>query len=646
MPQLSKDQVNTILNNAPYGTDKRRLLDKLVERGYDLEGVDSSQVRQNMNAQTAMQQAQGNQFEDRTGGEQRSFLGKTRDFLGSLVGGDKTAQAIGMARASKDVIGGAERNTADSFRILNKAIDKRKEAIATGNQAEVDRIDNIIRGLQTNLGTTADVTRDFTEALPTNREVIGSSARLAGTFAVPGLTKGLGGGVKGLAGAGAIEGGVQGAGIGIEQGQGNVAADALKGGALGAGAGAGVGAGLGAIGGGVMALRAGRQARKAELNTLLETGQLTDARLATQKLLPETTKEGTTKFVLQGKDKVAKEAIRQGLDDADVAVIKASSPTDKKVMNEMIDLAEKASTDKTVTKRPLDIAGDSIVKPIKIIAEKAKGLQQSLNTVANNLKNQAVDAVDDVVRTVDEQIADLGASIKEGKIDFANSDLEGLGANEKLVQNVYRRLTTARDAYDYHRLKQFIDSNVEFGKAGEGLTGNAQRLLKGWRKIVDNALDNQFPAYNEVNTKLSTIYNQLDEVADVFGKKFNALDEFANMRAGQVAGRILSNSPNRGGVLTSLKNLQETAKKFGYEVDEDVIKQVIFADTLEDIFGTQATKSLQGQSKRAIEGAIDKVTDPKSSLFKATVDTAGNLVDKARGVNKDNAIKAIRELLK
>lgn len=43
--RLTKQQVETILKNAPTGVDKTKLLDGLVQRGYELEGVDSSKVK-------------------------------------------------------------------------------------------------------------------------------------------------------------------------------------------------------------------------------------------------------------------------------------------------------------------------------------------------------------------------------------------------------------------------------------------------------------------------------------------------------------------------------------------------------------------------------------------------------------------------
>lgn len=46
--KLSQDQVKTILNNAPASADKKKILDGLINRGYELEGVDTAAAKQAM----------------------------------------------------------------------------------------------------------------------------------------------------------------------------------------------------------------------------------------------------------------------------------------------------------------------------------------------------------------------------------------------------------------------------------------------------------------------------------------------------------------------------------------------------------------------------------------------------------------------
>lgn len=49
---LTRDQVNSILNNAPDGLDKIKILDALILRGYNLEGVDNEKRRQELTFET------------------------------------------------------------------------------------------------------------------------------------------------------------------------------------------------------------------------------------------------------------------------------------------------------------------------------------------------------------------------------------------------------------------------------------------------------------------------------------------------------------------------------------------------------------------------------------------------------------------
>jgi hypothetical protein len=225
--------------------------------------------------------------------------------------------------------------------------------------------------------------------------------------------------------------------------------------------------------------------------------------------------------------------------------------------------------------------------------------------------------------------------------------MEDLGANEKIVKNVWRRIRNAKDAYDWHRVKKYIDSNVEFGKSGEGLTGQSEALLKGWRRQIDGALDSQFSQYNTTNTTISDIFGVLDSMSDVLGRKFKIGDEFANLRAGQVASRLLGNNATRGDIMNMLNAINKISSKYGIKSNQDIISQVVFADMLEDVFGTQATRGLQGQVQRAVrDGAVDtvqKIAD--KNIVGAAVELGKKGLETARGVNQENKIKAIKALL-
>lgn len=527
----------------------------------------------------------------------------------------------------------------------------------------------------------------------TNKQILGDAAGVAvdilgaGTLASKGAglvtkpTTFVRGAIQGLK-EGAIYGGAAGAGQGAaraaqENATGEeIAVKAVSGGAAGAVLGGAAGALLGGVAGGLN----GRAARKAELQTLIDSGDLSNKKLAEFDIAPykppvagddaaaiaddpvraalASGPEGTvpapapkvTSPTLQ-KDKTAVKAISQGFDEQDVAVIKTMTPKDKQKAIKMLDLTKKAGENRRNIERPFDVVGESVLEPAKKISETLKTKAGELDGVAKGLQNQTLDGADDVVRGIDDELTGIGAKVDaDGNIQFEGSDFEGLGSNEKIIQNVYRRLRSAKDAYDFHRIKKYIDTNVNYGKSGEGLTGEAEALLKGWRRSIDGALDGQFAQYNEVNTVLSDTIKQLDELHTILGKNFNVNTPLSEIKAGQVASRILTNSPNRGEVLRILDNLQKTASKYGYKQEEDLISQIIFADMLEDMFGTQATRSLSGQVERGVTAGIEEAVGPVAQLAKGNVPGAIaeggiKLYQKFKGINVETQMEALRALL-
>lgn len=463
------------------------------------------------------------------------------------------------------------------------------------------------------------------KALPTVAGQVGTKA--ATTF-TQGAIKGA---ARGAA-SGAVFGGAQGVSRGMQD---NLNTEGIIGqGVVGSAFGGVLGGVLGGITGGISGALKGRQLRKQELNELIASGDLSNKKLAQYDV-----------NTLQ-KDKVATEAIRQGVDERSVAAIKTMSATDKAKAVKMLNIAEKASQNKRVVERPLDVAGESILAPAKKLSETLKSAGRELDGVASSLKGQAVNNSDDIVRSINDDMLGIGASVDDAGVNFRGSTLEGVGSNEKIINNVYRRIAGAKDAFDLHKVKRYIDNNVSYGKSSEGLAGEAERILKDWRRLIDSSLDTQFTDYNRVNTVLSETINQLDDLNSIMGRSFNVNQPLAEIKAGQVASRLLGNGANRGDILRVLDNLQATAKKYGYESTDDIVNQVIFADTLEDLFGTQAPRSLQGQTQRAIEQATGVGKEfAQGNYLKGATQAVVQGYKTLTGVTPETKMKALRALL-
>lgn len=202
------------------------------------------------------------------------FLPKARDFVVNVTGGGKLAEGVGMGIVAPKLqknLSQAEQDSSDTLLSLQKRINEKKSR--GENTTRLENTLNQLRGSQNTLRNTQEA---FTQALPSNKEVIGSAARLATTIATPFIASktagalGLGsattfgsGALRG-AGAGAITGAttgaIQGAGIAAEQDKSTE--QLLYGGLLGAVGGGLIGGALGAVTGGIGGVLKGRQIRK------------------------------------------------------------------------------------------------------------------------------------------------------------------------------------------------------------------------------------------------------------------------------------------------------------------------------------------------------------------------------------------------
>jgi hypothetical protein len=210
------------------------------------------------------QQTEGNQFEDKgTQSPINARNERNRNVATKIIGGGKLAEGAGFALAASGVRKEIEQ--------ASQALSGAQEALIARIKEKKDKGEDVSRlqkALKDSVGANmalTDIQTDFVEALPSNKEVIGSSARLATTLASGAIGRGASkvtalssatnfasGALRG-AGAGALSGGIigglQGAGLGAEEDKDakGIATSA----AVGAGGGAVTGGVLGAALGGV-----------------------------------------------------------------------------------------------------------------------------------------------------------------------------------------------------------------------------------------------------------------------------------------------------------------------------------------------------------------------------------------------------------
>ena len=339
------------------------------------------------------------------------------------------------------------------------------------------------------------------------------------------------------------------------------------------------------------------------------------------------------------KDKAAKEAIRQGLDAGVVSAIKAGTKADKTVMSDMVGIIKKMKNDRLYAQdaRPSDAVGKRLMDRVRSVERLRKISGKEVDLAAKALKNKAVQT-QPIITKLQNDLSKIGVKLDDaGELMFKGSDIEGDIPAQNVIKTVINRMrdTKAPDAYDFHRMKKFIDNRIDYGaKNQKAMTAVSEGVIKKLRHNLDAQLDNLSPAYDKANTKFSDAITALDQISEAAGKKLRFDSPSAANQSGILLRRLTSNIQSRGLLKDAIDATESVSAKYGKPFDDNLNLQMLLAQELERAFKFSPSTSLGGEIKKNITAA----TQGKAGLSAIAVDKIGNLVEKSRGINEDAAI--------
>jgi len=416
-----------------------------------------------------------------------------------------------------------------------------------------------------------------------------------------------------------------------------------------------------------------RAARKAaELPLLRQTG---DVEAAGYRLKP--VGEGV-KVV---PDKVQKEAITQGLEPGMVALVKSTTALGRQKMGQMLDNVTAQRTNlKNANQRPGNVAGDSLLKRVKVIQRANTAAGMKVRSASEKLKDVFIDpspATDEFWGSLKEMGVKIDGAT--GKLDFEGSMIDQLPGPTNALQRLFGRMTNSSakqpltqpgmvNARAAHDLKQYIDEVVTYGKGAEGLSGKTINVMKGLRHNLNQILRESSPEYARANTQYSETIDALDALQDIGGKRLDLTGDNADRALGVLSRRVFSNAVTGVPLDDAIKQIDDVAKKYvspggkdlmiphrlisksagvkPSDLDDDLLNQILFASELERFFKIAPSNSFQGGIEKAIDITLAGAQGGSAGLTARALDAAGEMAKKARGINEENAMKAFRKLLK
>lgn len=566
----------------------------------------------------------------------------------------------GMARntinAGQDIAGAKLQETRD-YRNLEtsrqalgdtqrKVYERIREKQSRGEDAS-----DLIRTLQEsggNVPSDFDINPTLNKTnLQIGADFAGLAADIVGFGSLPGAGRAVASAPSFLRGAGqgaltglkygSAFGGLRGVTSALQEGEtdfGTVAGRGLTEGAIGGAFGAGVGGVLGGIGGAYGGYKAAKQQQVAK-NPGAMTGYTRDA----------------TGTVI--KDRVAKEAVKQGFEDVDVRFLRGASKGDQTAFQKMYQMRATQAADKTSRINAAEVPGKTMNDTVRYVYKQRQIAGQKIGETIKNMPKNPVDITDDIYTGFVDDLTEAKVKVRaDGTLNFKASQFKGTPSVQKHIQQLYDDLRPNADGMVLRTperiwtVRKSLFDALDLAKKSNELSTNADRIL---RKVYEN-LDNPLVAASDEYAGLAKTYAQtsgaIRNYNSLLGKEFELTDELVDLRAGEVGRRITGHAPARA--LAVVDEVEALAKELGYTTDQSIRNQLIFANDILEQPGVfkAAPGSLRGQSERAIGEAIDTGVDAaRGNLSGLAVRGVKKGIDYARNINPEAKKAVLRQLI-
>lgn len=366
---------------------------------------------------------------------------------------------------------------------------------------------------------------------------------------------------------------------------------------------------------------------------------------------------------------------KQGLDEKVATMLSAAPRAAKDRMLRMLDIVERSKENAKFEAKniPGQIVGESLANRIKVLTAANRVAGSQIDSVARGLKGKvdvrpAMEAFErdlnamDIVRASDTPV----------RFDFENSSISGLKGPTKSLERIISQLGKwdGSDPYTVHKMKKLIDESVVWGKGGKGLKGQTARILKSLRVNLDAVLDETYPEYNRVNTLYSETIGAIDALQKAAGKRIDLTGPGAEQALGTLSRRVLGNQVTWQELTNSIDEIDRVTKSLisgdyagsqmvpyradliekasgisASDLDDGIIEQIRFVAELDGIFGTNRKNSFLGDINKAVFSGVEDAATGAGPI-RAAKDGYRAVSNKVKGVNEENALKALRELLR
>lgn len=670
--KLSQDQVNTILKNAPANVDKKVILDGLITRGYELEGVDTNAVKQRLNLDTTTQEVpiSGNMqvpkqednkdkpgflsrevgiLDNRFGAALNDFKGTSEKSKGEPLP-VRILQGVGSAsNVIPDTIVNAAEGLGNMVGFekgrgldITKSVDQLKDSSALFNKD----INGLTKTIQ------RDIRKfDFNQSADKVAEFLGKLNRSVGTMTpeerateltvgdhliqlsqkYPGLASGIESILKGASASGEtannllILDGAKGVTDLAANTTKNVAQDVSK-----------------SLSGAVSDV-ANTTAKVTDMVVNSGAGQITRDLASrvprTGERIADTLAENAVRSKkISSSSPVVQNAYKVNLDERIINTVSQADDATKQAYKQVVDIAEEAPKTVGAKKQPSIVSGDLAVKQYDLINKQKKIIGEQIGEVTKTLSKTEKLNMQDSFKQIDDILANQGISpkyTKKGvKLDFTGSKYTP--AERTKIQELYNLATEGGDSLspakikDKDQLFSKLKREAQYEGVGDLIIetpDGSKSLFNVFRDIYSGKLDTISPEVRALNNEYRKLSQITEDIEDSIFKtpNFNVTKtvdpaEFAKVNMRRIFGEAQS-SP----VFEAVADVMDKASRgLGYKGATP--KQVAeFAEYIRKLYPETIPKTgFQGGIKTGLSDIIEQVskvgtpniTDQRKALLK------------------------------
>lgn len=334
------------------------------------------------------------------------------------------------------------------------------------------------------------------------------------------------------------------------------------------------------------------------------------------------------------------EVVRSGIDESVTQFIKDVSNSDKNAFLRMFNIGKKKSENIAVQERPIEVAGESFLKRVNVLVKAKDAIGKKLKVSVANMPKDPIN-ITSIYNDFVDDLTGLGLQIRNGQIRTTGRVAE---SDTKFFDLMLERIRpnkngeVLRTPQNIHATRGRIFDEVNLAKARQSpFSDTVEIFAERYRKRLMDVLADVDETYRTSNRQLAQIIPALQDFTRLIGYKGN-LDDIVTkkLKTGEVSFRLLGNAQDRP--MAVLQEIDRLSRILGFKSDDNVFNQVLFADLLENLFGTSQTRSIRGAMGRAaldadaerIAGATEAATGGLYSAIATKLKSVMGKSDKAK----------------